>query len=35
MFPRYVPDTDLGHVWEHLKTYALLATEAENMLLLF
>jgi hypothetical protein len=33
MFPRYVPATDFGYIWEHLKTYAPIATEAENMLL--
>jgi hypothetical protein len=30
MFPRYVPATDFGHIWEHLKTYALLAKGAEK-----
>ena len=30
MFPRYVPDTDFGHIREHLKTYALLVREAEK-----
>jgi hypothetical protein len=30
MFPRYVPATDFGYIWEHLKTYALLATGAEK-----
>jgi hypothetical protein len=30
MFPRYVPATDFGHIWELLKTYALLATRAEK-----
>ena len=30
MFPRYVPATDFGHIWEHLKTYALLATWVEK-----
>jgi hypothetical protein len=28
--PRYVPATDFGHIWEHLKTYALLAKGAEK-----
>jgi hypothetical protein len=28
MFPRYVSATDFGHIWEHLKTFALLATGA-------
>ena len=32
--PRYVPAivaaTDFGYIWEHLKTYALLATVAEK-----
>lgn len=30
MFPKYVPATNFGHIWEHLKTYALLATRAEK-----
>jgi hypothetical protein len=30
MFPRYVPATDFGYIWEQLKTYALLATRAEK-----
>jgi hypothetical protein len=30
MFPRYVPTTDFGHIWEHLKTYAPLATRTEK-----